>query len=526
MKKNLKPTINTDFTGNNFYLSKETNQIFANSNFYGISKNESNKMPYKTETPIKNSYSNFVNNSCENINFQNSLNFQHNKSNALEYISSAPNIFPAENQNFKKSHSNLKSLTKTAQNIHNIQNFGNFEAIGKEKQNYTSPEIENNVLNSNNNNLNNYNNNNFNIDEYSSTFSDSNNFVDKNTNNDIANNINLHQLNIAKSLMPNLQQKNNYHQNIPSFMQIDVPKSSRTSFQIQPYFKKKIQETDPKIINPSDFKTIKNIGFGTFGQIFCMQYLKNNKYYALKKETVGDDYPELIQSSIEKTKMLLEFFEKTNSNRVIRIYADKLEKKGKIFTYYTLYEIAEIDWEKEIYIRQKYQNFYSEQEILNILKQLIKCLAELQKNHITHRDVKPSNVLITKGIYKICDFGESRKIICDGIICSRARGTEVYMSPLLFRGLCSRALLIRHNTYKSDVYSLGICFIFASTLIFECMTYLRNIEDMDKMKQIIFSFVCRRYSKNVFNILIDMLQIDENLRLDFIQLEAKYFPGK
>ena len=528
MKSNMKPTINIDATGSNFYLSSsEKDQIFVNSNYYGITKKESTTMAYITEIPINKSNRFFVRNSYGNFNLKNSLNYQHNKINPLERISSAPNIFSTENQDHKNSYSNFKYSSlknnQSSKNILKTQNFDNFKTVENKKQNYIIPEVETKTLNSNYKNLNNDINNNFKKDEYLSAFSDSSTFGDKSTMNDITKKINQHQLNITKSLMPNLQEQNNYHKNI-TFKQIDIPINPRTSFQNQPYLKKKIQEIDRKMINPNDFKTLKNIGFGTFGQIFCVKYLRNNKYYALKKETVGDDYPELIQSSIEKTKMLIEFFEKTNSNSVIRIYADKLEKKGKIFTYYTLYEIAEIDWEKEIYIRQKYQNFYSEQEILNILKQLIKCLAELQKNHITHRDVKPSNVLISKGIYKICDFGESRKIICDGIICSRARGTEVYMSPLLFRGLCSRVLLIRHNTYKSDVYSLGICFIFASTLIFECMTYLRNIEDMDKMKQIIFRFVSRRYSKKVINILIDMLQIEENLRLDFIQLEAKYFP--
>ena len=32
----------------------------------------------------------------------------------------------------------------------------------------------------------------------------------------------------------------------------------------------------------------------------------------------------------------------------------------------------------------------------------------MHKNKVTHRDIKPQNILLCKRIFKLCDFGESK----------------------------------------------------------------------------------------------------------------------
>ena len=46
---------------------------------------------------------------------------------------------------------------------------------------------------------------------------------------------------------------------------------------------------------------------------------------------------------------------------------------------------------------------------------------------------------------------------------------ELYMAPVLFQALRSKKMIkyIKHNTYKSDVFSFGLCSLFAATLCFE-----------------------------------------------------------
>ena len=74
-------------------------------------------------------------------------------------------------------------------------------------------------------------------------------------------------------------------------------------------------------------------------------------------------------------------------------------------------ELADRDWEQEIKNRKSHLLYYSEFELINIMSQLIKTLSLMQKNHITHRDIKLQNILLLNDMYKICDFGEARKMM-------------------------------------------------------------------------------------------------------------------
>ena len=122
-----------------------------------------------------------------------------------------------------------------------------------------------------------------------------------------------------------------------------------------------------------------------------------------------------------------------------------------------------------------------------------------EKLNITHRDIKPQNILIFNGRYKLCDFGEIRVLKRDGLIVQRIRGSELYMSPILFYGLRNKLLQVRHNTYKSDVFSLGMCLFFAAGLSYRGPVEIREVSDM-KQKEFILNknvkdIVDRPYAK-------------------------------
>ena len=72
-------------------------------------------------------------------------------------------------------------------------------------------------------------------------------------------------------------------------------------------------------------------------------------------------------------------------------------------------EVANCDWEQELINRHKENAYYTENELIDILKSLVNTLAELQKRGISHRDVKPQNILcFGKDGYKLSDFGEAK----------------------------------------------------------------------------------------------------------------------
>ena len=301
----------------------------------------------------------------------------------------------------------------------------------------------------------------------------------------------------------------------------------------------KIIYIEPKeLVNLNEFIFGQQIGKGTFGKIFSVKWKKNNRIYAMKKEILND--LEDVQKRKKNCKIIQNFVNKTGNKGVINLYGNlcfKNKNKVNLFTnnfdndvknikvneyiYYELMEKAERDWDKEINIRSQYQLFYKENELVKIINQLISTLSLMQKFHITHRDIKPQNILVTNGQYKLCDYGEIRVLQRDGLIVQRVRGSELYMSPILFNGLHQNLIQVKHNTYKSDVFSLGMCLFYAASLTYGGVDSIRELNDMNEIKKIIFSYLGSRYSEKLILLILTMLEIDENKRPNFIQLEEQ-----
>ena len=78
---------------------------------------------------------------------------------------------------------------------------------------------------------------------------------------------------------------------------------------------------------------------------------------------------------------------------------------------------------------------------------------------------------------------------------------------------------ILHNSYKSDVFSLGFCILLAATLKVDSLYVIREIKDMNLLQKEVYNFLKKRYSDKLINIIIAMLEIEEKNRVDFIELE-------
>ena len=281
---------------------------------------------------------------------------------------------------------------------------------------------------------------------------------------------------------------------------------------------KYIEEEPSQNFNLSEFKVIKEIGSGSEGKVYIVNWKKNKKNYVLKKcEIIFDDVAEKRK---KESKVLKEFKDKTGCEGIIKTYGSLcLKNHFGTYYFYELMEVAEKDWEKEILERQKNQLYYLESELIGIFSHLIKTFSSLQRICYTHRDIKPQNIMIVNGKLKICDFGNGRLLKRQGIIIQKIRGSELFMSPIVFKGYHAGMPTIKHNTYKSDVFSLGMCFFLAASLNYGGLNIIREIYDMNIIKRILNQFLGNRYSQNLINLLLTMLQVEESKRPDFNQLE-------
>ena len=289
---------------------------------------------------------------------------------------------------------------------------------------------------------------------------------------------------------------------------------------IQNCIKKILEKGRLPQFNIDNYTIGRKIGDGAFGVLFSVENNKTRKKYALKKLTAHDF------KLLEEFHKEFEIAHKCIHENILNIYGICLRiYDATTFALFVLMDLAECDWEVEINRRFKEKNYYTEGELINILKQLSNALVYLQNNQIAHRDIKPENILLfhdkdTDEItYKICDFGEAKEKIKVNTRHKSIRGTDFYMSPILFKGLTQEEKFVRDNPYKSDVFSLGYCMIIACVLDFNFINKIRNLEEQTKTDKIIRESLESKYSFKFIYVLLKMIVYYEKERIDFLGLE-------
>ena len=279
------------------------------------------------------------------------------------------------------------------------------------------------------------------------------------------------------------------------------------------------------------------IGEGGYAKIYKVHDNKNN-FFALKKN-ITQDIDEL--ESLIKQYMIIKKLKHSFILDVKGISIQKLD--STTISIYVLMDLAKNDWGNEIKARsvESPKCHYTEEELIEILKQLTSALAYMQRMNVVHKDLKPHNVLIFEhSTHKISDFGETQFLKENPFEYNTKesndkkgiRGTELFMSPVLYQGLINfkNENDIIHNPYKSDCFSLGLCILQAASLSLDVLYDIRkignNIENKnnsyekcnDRLEKFL-SEVISNYSEDFKNLIYAMLNFNENERPDFVELE-------
>ena len=273
-------------------------------------------------------------------------------------------------------------------------------------------------------------------------------------------------------------------------------------------------KTDIPTINESDYNYLRPIGEGTYGSVYLVEHNETSEQFALKK-IICRDYNELI-----KQKNELELIFSVKHENILNLYGLQFKYLDETTSaIYVLMELAQNDWNKEIKRRILAKRYYKEFELVHLLKQIIKGFLFLQEKNIAHRDIKPQNILLfPNNVYKIADFGEA-KFIKNIAEQSTLRGSELYMSPLLYKGYKYNQRNVLHNPFKSDVFSLGYCLLYAMCLNLKVLEVVRELTSIKSIINHIDKFmVANKYSDKLINILYKMIEPSEDLRFDFEDL--------
>ena len=254
-----------------------------------------------------------------------------------------------------------------------------------------------------------------------------------------------------------------------------------------------------------------------------------------------EDLLYILQTTLCKTKE--ELLDKVNVVKTIMKYPhDNIIKTYHYFTEQTIndghtiniiMENTKGNLLDEILERKRKNQPYTFKEALKMMKDLIPPLAKLQSHKVSHRNLKPANILIRENLkdsdhkthdYKLSDL--SKEVNID-------KYDEVdlnslyfaYISPALYRfytdKMKSSSDMIKssevpHNVFKSDVFSLGLIFLHAWSL--QDIKGLNEPGDDAQMRRSLRIKAFENNLPEIFELLNKMLNEKEGERCDFLDL--------
>ena len=189
------------------------------------------------------------------------------------------------------------------------------------------------------------------------------------------------------------------------------------------------------------YKEIRVVGRGNYGTAHLVKDVQTGRKLVVKKIPLSA----LSEKERREAGAEIEFLSKLSHPNVVQYVTSFMEED-------TLHIVTSFcnggDLAQVIKARREAKAYMDEEAILDIFIQLAMAVDYCHSQRVMHRDLKSSNVFITrKNVVKLGDFGIA-KVIDDEMNQARTVvGTPFYMSP----EVCEN----KPYDFKSDVWSLG-----------------------------------------------------------------------
>ena len=208
--------------------------------------------------------------------------------------------------------------------------------------------------------------------------------------------------------------------------------------------------THPDVLNPSvyyegvatgKYKILSKIGQGGMGVVYKAVDQSLNREVAIKKMN-----EEMKLNEKEKQRFIEEArtVAMLHHPNIIEIYTI-FEENEDIYLVFEYIDGETLDLKLE---REVMMPFY---EVKEIIMDIAKAISYAHKKNIIHRDMKLSNVMVSReGFIKVMDFGlaKIKREAMSKLSSAEVVGSPAYMAPEQNIGM---------SVKESDIYSMGIC---------------------------------------------------------------------
>jgi len=247
---------------------------------------------------------------------------------------------------------------------------------------------------------------------------------------------------------------------------------------------------------------------------------KNHKKTVIVKEKIISSQEE-FDDEIRTCEML---FKLNNIPTFTKLdgysYKAQTTNNGESCLFFEIREYLENDLEKEVASRLKTKEYFTEGELWKMAHRLISAFAKLQYFNVSHSNIRPKNILISKdGEYKIHWTNYHPSTYEQLLVQTLFLEAKCVLSPELLDSFFKQNPKPDYNPLFSDVFSFGLTLLYAGTL--------GDIDDIYDWHQMVLrpqklnfklSWLKATYSDRLYKLLEKMLQFEPVKRSDFQSL--------